>query len=574
MKLIKISIFVVYIVLFFSFESLATTYYVCGNGTTCNTGGTGWSTGNNSNSCTSKSSPCLTINGGIDKMSANDTLIVGNGTYANDPIGTFPSGTGGNYTTIITENVGGATIDMSSVTADWSDTACFISGSYHVVEGFRLRGNPTHSANSNGVAWIDGNHNKLRKCAVFDAPRGNFNMQTVNLAGSYNLIEECWAWGGARYKFIAYNSDHGIIRRCVARHDYVTPQLDGSGFPNQEALFVGYDHDDTIFQNNIGIDSDYISSGQNLYGAFWFEDNNPSSWNTNATIRGCIALNIKNSESGLIGHPGGTKVYSDLVIWDSWGGIRQATNARTNSDTFNNITIGNINGSGDGTYYGRGKGFGAVDSTPTIQNSIIYGAVDAALTDYATNDYIALYSNGTNYSTAETSHTPSAGAHNITGVNPLTNCLKYLPRIESSSCSLYTGGSGGQRIGAEIMYKWGTDGTLYGETGYDTLTTEPLWPFPNEALIKADFASYSGPGPVGARGFATGTSIDGSAQSLTKYIWEYLGNQIPENIYGSGGDTTAPTIDSITQSDPSSTTSKSFVINGTSSDAVGVTEVN
>lgn len=43
---------------------------------------------------------------------------------------------------------------------------------------------------------------------------------------------------------------------------------------------------------------------------------------------------------------------------------------------------------------------------------------------------------------------------------------------------------------------------------------------------------------------------------------------------GGGGDTTAPTIDSITQSDPSSTTSKSFTINGTSSDAVGVTEVS
>lgn len=42
---------------------------------------------------------------------------------------------------------------------------------------------------------------------------------------------------------------------------------------------------------------------------------------------------------------------------------------------------------------------------------------------------------------------------------------------------------------------------------------------------------------------------------------------------GGGGDTTAPIIDSITQSDPSSTTSKSFTINGTSSDAVGVTEV-
>src|SRR5205085_1629742 len=61
---------------------------------------------------------------------------------------------------------------------------------------------------------------------------------------------------------------------------------------------------------------------------------------------------------------------------------------------------------------------------------------------------------------------------------------------------------------------------------------EPLWPFPNEAVIKADMASYSGPGGAGARGFTAGNSLDGSPQTLTRYIWEYLGNQIPAEIYG------------------------------------------
>jgi hypothetical protein len=45
-------------------------------------------------------------------------------------------------------------------------------------------------------------------------------------------------------------------------------------------------------------------------------------------------------------------------------------------------------------------------------------------------------------------------------------------------------------------------------------------------------ASYSGPGGRGARGFATGNSKDGAPQTLTKYIWEYLGNQIPPEVYG------------------------------------------
>ena len=61
-----------------------------------------------------------------------------------------------------------------------------------------------------------------------------------------------------------------------------------------------------------------------------------------------------------------------------------------------------------------------------------------------------------------------------------------------------------------------------------------MWPFPNEALIKSKMAAYSNStyGLTGNRGFCTGTSKDGSAQTLTKYIWEYLGNRIPSSIYG------------------------------------------
>lgn len=32
----------------------------------------------------------------------------------------------------------------------------------------------------------------------------------------------------------------------------------------------------------------------------------------------------------------------------------------------------------------------------------------------------------------------------------------------------------------------GVDGTLYGETGWDTVTATDLWPYPNEAQIYAD----------------------------------------------------------------------------------------
>ena len=68
------------IVLFFltiiSFESFATTYYMCNSAATCNAASSGWATGNNSNACTTKGAPCLTLQGAFGKMLSGDTLII------------------------------------------------------------------------------------------------------------------------------------------------------------------------------------------------------------------------------------------------------------------------------------------------------------------------------------------------------------------------------------------------------------------------------------------------------------------------------------------------------------------
>jgi hypothetical protein len=95
--------------------------------------------------------------------------------------------------------------------------------------------------------------------------------------------------------------------------------------------------------------------------------------------------------------------------------------------------------------------------------------------------------------------------------------------------------------GAVIIKRYGTDGTFYGESGYNTLTSSNLWPFPGEDAIKMVFAEqlstpsgYTPANNVSARGFAAGTSMDGSPQTFTKYIWEYLGNRIPATVYPSG----------------------------------------
>jgi hypothetical protein len=113
---------------------------------------------------------------------------------------------------------------------------------------------------------------------------------------------------------------------------------------------------------------------------------------------------------------------------------------------------------------------------------------------------------------------------NIITTNPTTNGLSYITRIENNS-PLITSGEGGKRIGADLTYMYGKSGTMYGENGYSGETSTKMWPFPNEDLIRQHMRAYSYQNLSGARGFCADN------QTLTKYVWEYLGNPIPSDIY-------------------------------------------
>ena len=84
-------------------------------------------------------------------------------------------------------------------------------------------------------------------------------------------------------------------------------------------------------------------------------------------------------------------------------------------------------------------------------------------------------------------------------------------------------GSEGADYGANVIYRYGMDGTFYGDAGYNTLTSNPLWPWPSEERIKKEICTDSGI----TRGFC-------GAATLTRYIWEAAGNPIPPEIYGDG----------------------------------------
>lgn len=508
----------------------AATYYASptGSGSTCTT-----------------SARC-TLTTGLGLMSAGDTLILGDGTY-DQAISLDSSGSAGNYRTIKAEHDGLAI--LTSSTASW-DPVVRIQGSYWQVEGLKVVANANSGVMRNTLGVYNGaNYNKILRCAFVSTPCTSAStcadQGNVDLSGSYNLIEDSWAWGGGRYKFTIFGGDgasygnHNILRRVVVRHDR-------QAAVNPQAGICLYQGGYNIVQNALVIDSDQLSyytgnDTNNWQGAYFIEKG--SQHNPNM-IKGSMAINFGKGNSN---HPAmaiyddhqaaydpGAIYVSDFFAFNGAAGFGQTGFPLTYPREIDHSAILNTDGSGaDWGTPSMGPGFGMATSslakaTNTIFNGItgdpaLYGAGGA-------NNYNSFYGNTTNRTNSTT------GANDITNVNPLAASLLYPVRVESGS-PLKGAGAGGTDIGPTILKRIGVSGTLYGETGYDTVTSDNLWPWPNESRIKADMSEYPSnwpadglPNPV--RGFTAGNSLDGSSQTLTKYVWETLGTQIPSDVYG------------------------------------------
>lgn len=434
------------------------------------------------------------IESGIALLSGGDILIIRDGIYAtvNDQINSLPNGSAGAYTTIKAENDGGAVI---TATDGFSFNANYIQ-----VEGLKFSGSWGKST--------DGNHIKILRCA-FQGGLTSGNNINFAVGTSYVLLEDCWFYGlGGRYKILVYQADHIVIRRCVVRQDAGWTVYES----DPEAGIAVYESSDVSLQNVIVVDSS-LNYTQNYVGSFYQTGHagNPSS--DNVEYLGCMAVNNKGQGFHNDTDDGGVGcTLTDFVVYDNEYGLNTSN---TSVDmTMTRLTVGELANRGIQNWGAR---------SITVYDSNFFNLVDAT----TRNGVDVTYSN--TFNPADLSGT------GITHINPLTNGLLYLPQIEDGS-TLKTGGQTNGQRGAQIIKKIGTAGTLYGESGYNTVTSDNLWPWPNEDRIKTDFASVSG----GSRGFTSGNSLDGSAQTLTKYIWEYLGNQIPADIYNGSSDTTPP----------------------------------
>ncbi|MEQ1730602.1 MAG: hypothetical protein ABL982_19715, partial [Vicinamibacterales bacterium] len=254
-------------------------------------------TGTDTGTCTNSGSPCLTIAYGISQMVAGDTLTVADGTYtAVTPIRFVPSGNAGAdglpgtsddvYTTVRAANDFGVFIDGRAWTTSFIYGIRLEGKSYVKVQGFRVYTNPSNAGQNAPLYIADSHHIKIVRNALVGASiTGNTANATVGAGSDYVLLEENYAFGGGRYQFLVYWADHTVMRRNVARNDYWNDTL-------QSAAFTNYDSVNTVWQNNIAINSDIACCVVHspLFAAFFNENKTDHAPDTSEEFHGNIVL--------------------------------------------------------------------------------------------------------------------------------------------------------------------------------------------------------------------------------------------------------------------------------------------
>jgi hypothetical protein len=514
--------------LLFSASAFAATYYICDTSSSCNSASSGWSTGSDSNACTSKSAPCKTIKAGINKLTRGDVLIIGDGIYtggsnmiahSSDPTGDYDlsakSGlSDATPTTFKCENYLGCIIDGGNTLSPVRVTI-----DYARFENLHTR---------NGVFLMNfdhSNHVKVINCATEEAISSHISFTN---GASYNLAEGCISWGrGTYYNFVGSRdapSQYNIFRRNVVRRDAHYAQDGGNNY----ACFVTYTPSaNNYFQNDICIDSEYHQgSGQAtpLYSQSSFYTANGG---TNFDVYGGVSINNYNSVSALFESGASYSIRNSVFIENptSESGI-----GNYGSGTITNTVVKNMLAGGD-----WGGGIAQVDGTLIAKNNILWNNRYGIVNSNSGHTYNIFYGNSEDYRYS------TAGTGERTTTNPATSGYLYPLRIEAGSI-LATACENAGLCGPSILYQMGRSETLYGDTGWDELldgqSGRPLvklWPWPHETEIKRLMQTYNLHGANGARGFcADGIARYGGSITLTSYIWEFLGTTCPADICTTG----------------------------------------
>lgn len=495
-------------------------------------GGTDWylsPTGNDANNGLSSGAPKKTFANVFAAMASGDQLYLMDGTYSEAAAtgiihynttefgvnsAQIPAGISLSRTTRVKAvNDGAAIIDTGGST-DANAAAIFIgrtatAHNYIEVWGVKCVG---------GVTLHNGNYNSFKNVGC----NGAFNVGTGDhsMGVTYNLIEDCWAWASAqRIIAINYRANSNTWRRFVFRGDGCsTAACIAAGAPN--VGFTVYESTDVVVMNMIGVDCTLdaaaIAAG-NTYADFASAQHAGPDFGRNKWL-GCMSVNSAHAAMWFEADATvGTTAWTITNFAATCNGNAYAGGLNvgsTGATVINGITAVNSGVTGDGIRV-------APSSPGTSVTNVLIRGFNRGLNSSLTPQYTSVYGATTAYNQT----TPTVGVNTANQYSDGTPAsLKYPTRIETGS-ALKDAGASGADIGATVMYCYGASGARVGDAAVETLQADALWPYPNEARIKTEMAASS------ARGFCTGNSIGGTAQSLTKYIWEQLGNEVPADYY-------------------------------------------
>ena len=469
----------------------------------------------------SKSTGYKTLHKALAVMASGDMVKIANGDWRRSP-GMFidgrhvpPDGKNGNYSKV------------------WAETDFAVKLPYIYIMSKRTYG----YLEFRGIVFdnryiglgkfhicYDMHHTKFVRCGFLaHGLKGNMHTCGFGSADSsrsknqFNLMEECIAWGSGRYVFYCKYGKYNIFRRCIARHDFNDAQ--------QMFNFRSYACDYTVYQNCISIDSDrteyYVKPINVETGGFWLGDQYGTTGNI---VDGCIS--IKDIQmayyiGGLHSRLGSALVKNCIALDMTHKVPKSNTLCAFAALVDGNIKVLNFTGVGaklqghDGIYCKKG-------GKKYIENCIIRDVNDEGVGINISSDSVTIR-NVVHYNVGGGKY--GRGSKRI---DPFKNGLIYPVRIEENS-ALATLGRNGTVCGATILKKIGVSGTLHGEAGWDKVTEENLWPFPNETKIR-ELMRETVNGVSGLYGFCA------EGQTLSNYIWGYFGNTVPPfNVSASPG---------------------------------------
>ena len=453
-------------------------------------------------------------------LQAGDTLIITDGTY-NQKIKTshFGNAKDGyisykaehNFKAILspTEDTNEATIQVFSCPGcggGWNNPV----QSYISFEGIIAR-----SIGENAAIWLGSaddakveemtNHIIVKNSGFFGSAQET-NSAVVDLGNNLrdSLIEDVFAYGKSRKAGIAFGCQRVTVRRAVMRYDY----WEGDDYkPNDpRTSFDGYNTQDSIFENIIVIDTAPTPEGYEADRAGFAAAGNETPAALSGSFRnkylGLIVLNNYGNgieSDGGSGGPNEEIVFKDILSWKNIDdGYAFNVQGNDKGSELSNMTLGESF---------VGFRLDPYPHAPITHAKVhnIFSTRNSANGFYYDEDEVDLFENNTATDNAEGEDLEAKYAPDIS--------KRFLDPVMVP----------GHERGAIIVNRY-VDGNL---------TDAPLWPYPNEGVIKENMCNPDDLAiahRVAANGEGWFPGWCATDKTLTEYIWEFNGADCPSDI--------------------------------------------